>query len=609
MMFRSLLMLSGSMVALQAALAVSLAEELAAGESQALAFDFTDDFWEADTGHYGSAFVLDTGTPANNYDSHPYGLLTYTSPSAKMTLGPTGELRFGAHNLVLNTADGSQWTAARTNVTTTNGVFDPFGGTSAFTITATGSSARIVQAGIAATVAVTHSCTVWMRRRTGSGTINWEQNQVGVGDEITLTSSWQQFTCSQTSIGGGLWYLGFRIATSGDEIDVYAPHLRRTPSDSTYLATTTAARYALPYEWDSAGNPLGILVEEARTNLCTYSEKFDNAAWSTTEITVAADSTTAPDGTSTADKITPSTGTNYHRINNAAAAAADTTGTLSCYIKPNGYTQVALRENSSTGSAAVFDLTGSGSVVGTHAPGGTTINSATVTALPNGWYRCAFSYTKGGSSTSSLGIYVIDGSWASGDPHSVTYAGDGTSGCYVWGAQHEIGAFPTSYIPTLGSTVTRAADNISLATSAFPYSGTECTLYVRFTNTNSAANASAAILVQDADAGGNRLGHFISGGTNNTLIVSNGGANQAFASAGGSAGGTHKFAGAATANSFNAAVDGTIAGADDTSGSMPTLDSLRLGRQVSAYLNGYIKQVMYLPSRMSNADLQTLTSV
>lgn len=452
MMFRSLLMLSGSMVALQAALS-SLAKELAAGETQALAFDFTDDFWQADTGHYGSAWVKDTGTPANNYNSHPYGLLTYSAPSAKWVMGPAGLL----------------------------------------------------------------------------------------------------------------------VESTGK----------------------------LPFEWDSSGNLLGILVEEARTNLCTYSEKFDNAAWSTTEITVAADSTTAPDGTTTADKVTPSTGTNYHRINNAAAVAADTTGTLSCFIKPNGYTQVALRENSSTGAAAVFDLTGSGSVDGTHAPGGTTINSATVTALPNGWYRCAFSYTKGGSSSSSLGIYVIDGSWTSGDPHSVTYAGDGTSGCYVWGAQHEVGAFPTSYIPTIGSTVTRAADNISLATSAFPYSTSVGTVFAQASSRFSAGTSPASAI----DSNGRWL--YVG---NAGEVRSYDGVNITQAASTISDGAVFKAAAALGSGSSSITQNGATADTGTFDNTMGTGTYYIGSGYTAAYMNGHIKRLMHLPRKMSAAEIQTLTT-
>ena len=78
----------------------SKAALLVGSEPEALAIDFTDDYFLKSTGHYGSAKIKDRTNRSNNYNSNPYDLLTYTAPSLKMTTGPTGTLRFQAHNLV-----------------------------------------------------------------------------------------------------------------------------------------------------------------------------------------------------------------------------------------------------------------------------------------------------------------------------------------------------------------------------------------------------------------------------------------------------------------------------------------------------------------------------
>ena len=67
---------------------------------------------------------------------------------------------------------------------------------------------------------------------------------------------------------------------------------------------------------------LGILVEEARTNLCLQSQNFATS-WSTSNTTVSTDSTTSPDGTSNADTITEDTATNVHQVNHCLLYTSD----------------------------------------------------------------------------------------------------------------------------------------------------------------------------------------------------------------------------------------------------------------------------------------------
>lgn len=89
---------------------VSLAKALAAGETQALALDLTDNFWQPSTGHYGSAYVLDTGTPANNYDSHPHGLKVGGDAIPYTGAPPTGVDITTEHIALRSAAFGSGFT-------------------------------------------------------------------------------------------------------------------------------------------------------------------------------------------------------------------------------------------------------------------------------------------------------------------------------------------------------------------------------------------------------------------------------------------------------------------------------------------------------------------
>lgn len=579
--------------------AVSGASGLLAGETQGLALDFTDDFYYATTSLYGSARVIDTGTPANNYNSHPYGLLTYTNPSAKMTMGPSGLLRFGAHNLILSAEDFSHALWIKIDATVTaNDAVAPDGTLTADKVVFADASANILQS---VTTSFPTNLSIWILG-TASQTI--QVNDGTNPNAVTLTGAWQQVTVN-TTVANPFINVSTNGSTTATTVWLWRAHIRRTPSDDTYLATTSAARYALPYEWSSAGVLQGILVEEARTNLLTYSEQFDNAAWSTTACTVTANAAVSPDGQTTAELLTPTAVSSFHRINNAAAAAATTSGTLSCFVKPNGYTQIALRENSASGVSAVFLLTGSGSVVGTHSVAGHTASNAVITALANGWYRLSFTYTLSGSATSSLGIYVLNGTWTTGDPHSLTFTADGTSGAYVWGAGHDAGAFATSYIPTLASTVTRAADNISLATSAFPYLQSATTVYIKY-------NYIGATTTPYPIALDNGAGLSVFAGIRHNANQFNTQAGAVTISPGLTTPGSNKIAFAQASADRAVSANGNAANtsvAAYTPGLATSLAIGQLGGTPSVYASTcYISQIMYLPRRASNAELVTLTT-
>jgi hypothetical protein len=145
------------------------AETLATGETQALALDFTDDFFLATTGQYGSAWILDTGTPANDYDSSPdkvsASLLTYTSPSVKLVRGSDGLFRFNAHNLYLNST-----TPANQSITVLSGAPYAVTITGAATMTASGAATGVMSAGTTTFTAATGTLT--FGSTSGAGTVH-----------------------------------------------------------------------------------------------------------------------------------------------------------------------------------------------------------------------------------------------------------------------------------------------------------------------------------------------------------------------------------------------------------------------------------------------------
>ena len=236
--------------------------------------------------------------------------------------------------------------------------------------------------------------------------------------------------------------------TSG--IYIWGAQLVEGTSALDYQMTET--RLNIPRLDYSLGSCPNILLEPQRTNLALRSEEFDNATWQKTAVIVAANNTTSPSGIANADRITPNLA-GFHSLQQTIS----TTGTVSykVYAKYNGY-NIWLQIGISSGSTAFFNLqngttTNNATFPTTFGTGFTQV-SKSITPLGNGWYECNLVAT---GTTTGLIIGVAQ------NENTSSYTADGTSGVFLWGAQFEAGAYPTSYIPTTSASVTRNADVIS----------------------------------------------------------------------------------------------------------------------------------------------------
>ena len=170
-------------------------------------------------------------------------------------------------------------------------------------------------------------------------------------------------------------------------------------------------------------------------NLLAHTEAFPEADWIKDEVSVTSDATSAPDGINSADKLIPSTNNAPHRVHQATVLRETTTYTASIHAKADGYSWVAIEvfDGSATGTAW-FNLADgeTGSVVG----GG----AVSIVDAGNGWYRCGFTRTTADSGTPVVRFHVCNSDAVTG------FAGDGTSGVYLWGAQVESGSTVTDYL-------------------------------------------------------------------------------------------------------------------------------------------------------------------
>jgi hypothetical protein len=203
-----------------------------------------------------------------------------------------------------------------------------------------------------------------------------------------------------------------------------------------------------------------LLVEPAATNVLSYSEEFDNAAWGKSAMTVSTGTTaafTAPDGTTNADKIIATSGNVAHNINRSGLTSA--AYTFSVFAKAGEESVISLWLRGASVRAEFNLVSGTVSNI--------TTTSARIENYGNGWYRCTVYDSTAGTTAH---IYGRAGG---------AYAGNGSDGFYLWGAQLETGSVATSYIPTTTAPVTRNADVVNLSGAVSGSIGqTEGTLYI-----------------------------------------------------------------------------------------------------------------------------------
>lgn len=173
-------------------------------------------------------------------------------------------------------------------------------------------------------------------------------------------------------------------------------------------------------------------------NLFGYTEQLNNTSfWGYQGATITANTTTAPNGTLTADSLIENNTNAEHYIGiQSGLTLTAVPYTMSVYLKKAGRDWCSLSLfNGIDAKYAWFNLnTGT---IGTINSGIT----ANMESVGNGWYRCSITRTMAANSNNYIGIAsaLTDGSTA--------YLGNGSTSIYAWGAQLELGSTATTYQP------------------------------------------------------------------------------------------------------------------------------------------------------------------
>lgn len=324
-----------------------------------------------------------------------------------------------------------------------------------------------------------------------------------------------------------------------------------------------------------------LLLEPSRSNNVPNSDDFGAATWSLLGLGVASTPTItsnyaiSPDGTQNADRIqfnlNGGTTTSDRAIIRYGTLTAQTDYYLSCYIKSTDGSEQKLLWHTG-GDDFEFTVT-------------------------NEWQR--FELSRNGSLISNAGL-SLRGAISSVD----------TADVLVYGFQVEQGSYATSYIPTSGSSVTRAVD----AASQTPPSGiigqTEGTLFLDFVPLN------------NPESGIGKWMFFLGNGTAyiTILLTSNGKIRGNVSNTTSQCaidttydwqkGVRYKAALAYKENDFAMYVNGSLIGTD-VLGTIPSTSLITTQYNTTpANANNYLlnNAVLY-NTRLSNAELATLTSL
>lgn len=448
----------------------------------------------------------------------------------------------------------------------------------------------------------------------GSFNVNGNIRKVGYWPKRLSNTTLRALTLSSLALGKYFAEDASLYTGTGPGVEV-----TRT-SSATYFASggkLTTAFYNRPrFDYDPVTNVCkGLLIEEQRTNLLQYSEQFNNAYWSKSEITIVSNNSSSPDKSFTANKIYPSNNSAASAFWRNVTANPSTSYSASVFIKAAGktfgYIQINFTRATIPIQAFVFNVNLLNGSLGIqqNLVGTTTGATASVTDVGSGWYRLIINFT---TTPTTDGITTHIGSSDTLNNRSVT--ANETNGIFVWGTQLEQGSFPTSYIPTTNAQVTRTADTVQIDntnfskiynpiqgtfyTKALPLSGSQAAAVVDVGNTYNSIHG----IWKSGPGGDGSSGtswntfsnsYFLSADAQHTPLTSN------FVSTAGTANSASYIAYTYGPNSFATSISSTLISQTTDTSAVPLMQGYN-------YFNGHVQTLEYYNVQMTNQQLTAL---
>jgi len=451
------------------------------------------------------------------------------------------------------------------------------------------------------------------RQTSGVGSFQVAYSYAYIFNQV-ITSSFVDYSIDFTTNSSGWHYLSFGGGVIGNTFEVDNVSVNEyTSADMDFTRATTATKVnsaglvasvatGVPRLDYTGGGCPHILAEPQRTNTLTYSQDIDNSDWAKSDVTVVANSTTSPDGTTNAEKVTKDGNSVNDRISQVVSGGVTSSSkySVSAFVKNNdnatgAKTTLAAKVTSATLFRLTFEWTGNILAISTGHNSGTRTNEF-CEDYGNGWYRIGFNYEADG--TASTYRLDVDRTNASA-----------TTGIFVWGCQHEAGSYGTSYIPTVAASVTRNAETFTRTGIADLINDSEGVLYVEAKTTYDSSK-SRRISLSDGTIG-NRVSLEFDDSVENKIkaFISLNGTNQILEYTAPNLAQFNKIAIKYKVNDFAVWFNGTEV-VTDTSGDVPT-GMTRLGFDGGSGGDdffGEVRNIQVYKTALSDTQLDDLTS-
>ena len=380
-------------------------------------------------------------------------------------------------------------------------------------------------------------------------------------------------------------------------------------STATYVGANglikTAGEDEARFDHDPAtGESLGLLIEASSNNQYRNSDGGPVASTGNTTLTSNTTLTIDPSGGNSASRIDRNLGGYaYQSINNSIGNS--TIKTLSFWIKDNGSVNEAQVGTDGAGGRIYVNVDFSTSPPTLDWNSGNTNaieQSLDIKEYPNGWYRVAMTF----AGTQAPGYQEFQ------------FMGVPDADYFIYGVQLELGSFPTSYIPTSGSTATRALE-YGYATNMDFYNQNEGSVVSEIKLLDYGSTIGKVIWSLNQAGGFGEGIYFVNENGSNNIAYSVQNSGSQFSGGGFNSNNFIKSAIGLKENSMINYYNGSLVGSEDTSGTIPNnIGRLVIGNNAwgSAAFggsnglnpsNGHIKSFTYYPKRLTNAQLQTLT--